>query len=43
MERMHRTPGKSANQAYGIRQEMLNVFLANVGDSIRGLRDAALL
>jgi integrase len=43
MKRMHRTLGRSANQAYGVRQEMLNVLLANVGDSIRGLRDAALL
>jgi site-specific recombinase XerD len=43
MKRMHRTLGRSANQAYGIRQEMLHVLLANVGDSIRGLRDAALL
>ena len=43
MKRMHRTLGRSASQAYGIRQEMLNVLLANVGDSIRGLRDAALL
>ena len=38
MKRMHRTLGRSANQAYGIRQEMLHVLLANVGDSIRGLR-----
>jgi site-specific recombinase XerD len=43
MKRMHRTLGRSANQAYGIRQEMLHVLLAIVGDSIRGLRDAALL
>jgi integrase len=43
MKRMHRTLGRSANQDYGLRQEMLNVLLANVGDSIRGLRDAALL
>ncbi len=43
MKCMHRTLGRSANQAYGIRQGMLNVLLANVGDSIRGLRDAVLL
>jgi hypothetical protein len=43
MKRMHRTLGRSANKAYGIRQEMLNVFLANVGNSIGRLRDAALL
>ena len=43
MKRMHRTLGRSANQAYGIRQDMLNLLLVNVGDSIRGLRDAALL
>jgi site-specific recombinase XerD len=43
MKRMHRTLGRSANQAYGIRQDMVNLILANVGNSVRGLRDAALL
>jgi site-specific recombinase XerD len=43
MKRMHRTLGRSANQAYGIRHDLLNLLLANVGGSIRGLRDAALL
>jgi len=43
MKRMYRTLGRAANQAYGIRQDMLNLLLANVGDSLRGLRDAALL
>jgi hypothetical protein len=43
MKRMHRILGRSANQAYGIRQDMVYLLLANVGDSIRGLRDAALL
>ncbi len=43
MRRMYRTLGKSANQAYGIRQDMLNLLLAHAGDSLRGLRDAALL
>lgn len=43
MKRMHRTLGRSANQAYGIRQDMLNLLLAHVDDSLRGLRDAALL
>ena len=43
MKRMHRTLGRSANQAYGIRQDMVNLLLANVGDSIRGLRDATVL
>jgi site-specific recombinase XerD len=43
MKRMHRTLGRSANQAYGIRHDLLNLLLANVGDSIRGLRDGALL
>ena len=43
MKRMPRTLGRSANQAYGIRHDLLNLLLANVGGSIRGLRDAALL
>ena len=43
MKRMHRTLGRSANQAYGIRHDLLNLLLANVEDSIRGLRDGALL
>jgi len=43
MKRMHRALGRSTNQAYGIRQEMPNGLLASVGDSIRGLRDAAML
>lgn len=43
MKRMHRTLGRSANQAYGIRHDLLNLLLVNVGDSIRGLRDGALL
>ncbi len=43
MKSMHRTLGRSANQAYSIRHDLLNLLLANVGVSIRGLRDAALL
>jgi len=43
MKRMYRNLGRAAKQAYGIRQETLNLLLAAVGDSIRGLRDAALL
>jgi site-specific recombinase XerC len=43
MKRMHRALGRASNQPYGIRQDMLNLLLANVDDYIRGLRDAALL
>ena len=43
MKRMHRTLGRSANQAYGIRRDMLNLLLVNVRGYITGLRDAALL
>jgi integrase len=43
MKRMYRNLGRVTKQAYGIRQETLNLLLAAVGDSIRGLRDAALL
>ena len=43
MKRMRRTLGRSASQAYDFRQDMLNLLLANVGDSIRSLRDTALL
>jgi site-specific recombinase XerD len=43
MKRMPRTLGRSANQAYGIRHDLLSLLLANVGVYIGGLRDAALL
>ena len=43
MKRIHRTLGRISNQAYGIWQDVLRLLLADVGDSIRGLRDAALL
>jgi len=43
MKHMYRNLGRVAKQAYGIRQETLNLLLAAAGDSIRGLRDAALL
>jgi site-specific recombinase XerD len=43
MKRMHRTLGRSANQAYGFRQDLLNLLLANVGGCIRVLRDGTLL
>ena len=43
MKRMYRNLGRVSKQAYGIRQETLNLLLAAVGDSLRGLRDAALL
>jgi len=34
MKRMYRNLGRSAKQAYRIRQETLNLLLAAVGDSI---------
>jgi site-specific recombinase XerD len=43
MKRMYRNLGRAAKQAYGMRQEALNLLLAAVGDSIQGLGDAALL
>lgn len=44
MKRMYRNLGRLTKQAYGIRQENLNLLLlAAAGDSLRGLRDAALL
>ena len=39
MKRMYRNLGRVTKQAYGIRQETLNLLLAAVGDSLRGLRD----
>ena len=43
MKCMYRILGRSANQAYGIRHDLLNLLLANLEDSIGGLRNAALL
>jgi hypothetical protein len=43
MKRIHPTLGRAINQAYGIQQDVLSLPLANLGDSIRVLRDAALL
>jgi site-specific recombinase XerD len=43
MKRMYRNLGRVTKQAYGIRQETLNLLLAAAGDSLQGLRDAALL
>lgn len=43
MKRVYRNLGRITKQAYGIRQETLNLLLAATGDSLRGLRDTALL
>ncbi len=42
MRRMHRNLGRATKEVYGIRQEFLSLILDTVGDSLRGLRDAAL-
>ncbi|CAM3841657.1 tyrosine-type recombinase/integrase [Polynucleobacter antarcticus] len=43
MKRMHRSIGRSSNQAFGIRQEMLTRMLGSLDGSLRGLRDAVLI
>lgn len=43
MKRMHRTLGHASKQAFGITQSILTQLLAQVGCSVRGLRDATLL
>jgi site-specific recombinase XerD len=43
MKRIHLTIERPAMQVYGFQQDMLNMLLANVGDSIGVLRDKALL
>lgn len=43
MKRMHCTLRRSTNQTYDYWKDMITLFLANLGHSIRGLRDAAVL
>jgi hypothetical protein len=43
MKRMNRTLGWVCDQAYGVRQDVLRLPLANVGNSVRESGDAALL
>ncbi|QWE10891.1 site-specific integrase [Polynucleobacter sp. es-EL-1] len=43
MRRMHRKLGRSSNQASGINTDVLEKFLIATDDSIRGIRDRALL
>ena len=43
MRRMHRKLGRSSNQASGINAETLEKLLSATDDSIRGIRDRALL
>ena len=43
LKRMHRSLGRFSRQAHGINKELLNEMLAATDDSLRGLRDRALL
>lgn len=43
IKRIHRTLGRASKQAFGIAKSILTQLLAQVGCSVRGLRDAALL
>lgn len=43
MRRMYRTLGRYAKQAYGINKELLDKMIAATDDSIRGIRDKAIL
>lgn len=43
MRRMHRTLGRSSNQAFGITAELLEKMLSSTGNDLRGFRDRALL
>ena len=43
MTRMHRKLGRAANQAQGIRADLLEQLLAGTEADVRGLRDRALL
>ena len=43
MRRMHRTLGRSSRQACGINADTLDKLLLSTDDSIRGIRDRALL
>jgi site-specific recombinase XerD len=43
LKRMHRSLGRFSRQAHGINKELLDEMLAATDDSLRGLRDRALL
>jgi integrase len=43
MRRMYRTLGRYAKQAYGINKSLLDKMLATTDDSLRGIRDRAIL
>ena len=43
LKRMHRNLGRFSRQAHGINKELLDEMLAATDDSLRGLRDRALL
>jgi site-specific recombinase XerD len=43
MRRMYRTLGRYAKQAYGINKDLLHKMVAATNDSLRGIRDKAIL
>lgn len=43
MRRMYRTLGRYAKQAYGINKDLLDKMLASTDNSLRGVRDKAIL
>jgi site-specific recombinase XerD len=43
MRRMYRTLGRYAKQAYGINKDLLDKMVAATNDSLRGIRDRAIL
>jgi site-specific recombinase XerD len=43
MRRMYRTLGRYAKQAYGINKPLLDKMVASTNDSLRGIRDRAIL
>ena len=43
MRRMHRRLGRASNQAYGINKNLLDKMIASTDNSLRGIRDEAIL
>lgn len=43
MRRMYRTLGRNAKQAYGIKKDLLNKMVGTTDNSLRGVRDKAIL
>lgn len=43
MRRMYRTLGRYAKQAYGINKDLLDKMVASTDDTLRGIRDRAIL